>query len=190
MARLIYCPASQRSPGAHRGLQGASGSRLTPPKKRHLSVLDVACLKDFFLFHVGGVLVSQSDNQRKMGRSETMRGSPSSGRSLPPAFRPGRCPIVRPAQGQILGVRVPGPGSRRSRSSIPGLGSGAHPSMPFAQAQPSPDWVGFRTLAAAAKDRRTPHHRLKIRPPARARTPGGGRALPRPGGGTGAGAQG
>lgn len=115
----MICPASQRSPGAHRGLQGASGSRLTPPKKRHLSVLDVACLRDFFLFHVGGVLVSQSDNQRKMGRSETMRGSPSSGRSLPRAFRPGRCPSVRPAQGQILGVRVPGPGSRRSRSSIP-----------------------------------------------------------------------
>ena len=47
----------------------------------------------------------------------------------------------------------------------------------------------FRTLAATAKDRRTPHHRLKIRPRVRARALKGRRALPGPGGGAGGPAQ-
>ena len=46
----------------------------------------------------------------------------------------------------------------------PSSGSGADPSQPSARVQPSAVRIRFRTLAATAKDRRTPHHRLKIRP--------------------------
>lgn len=47
-------------------------------------------------------------------------------------------------------------------------------------AQPNPDRIRLRTLAAVAKDRRTPHYRLKIRPPSGAATQDIGRALPGP----------
>lgn len=116
----------------------------------------------------------------------TLPGSPSSGRSLPRAFRPGRCPSVRWAQGQSSGVQAPTPGSRGSGSPAAARVPAPTPPRPLPE---RPARIRFRTLAAPAKDRRTPHHRLKIRPPARAGTQGGGRALPRPGCGEGAKAQ-
>lgn len=69
----------------------------------------------------------------------------------------------------------------------PSSGSAQTPPRPLPE---RPARIRFRTLAAAAKDRRTPHHRLKIRPLAQAGTLGGGRALPRPECETGTRAQG
>lgn len=130
------------------------------------------------MFFSWGVLVLRPDSRWGKGRSGILPGSPSSGRSLPRAFRPGRCPSVHSAQGQSSGEQAPTPGSRGSGSSAPARVPAPTPPRPLPE---HPARIRFRTLAAAAKDRRTHHHRLKIRPPARAGTLGGGRALLRPG---------
>lgn len=87
---------------------------------------------------------------------------------------------------------APASGSRGSNSSAPARVPAPIPPRPLPErspAQPSPDRIRFRTLTAVAKDRRTPHHRLKIRPPFRAETQDTGSALPvsRVGWGSGAG---
>nr|CAI9705100.1 unnamed protein product [Rangifer tarandus platyrhynchus] len=96
------------------------------------------------------------------------------------------CPL---GAGPEFGVRPPPRGSRGPRYSGPARVLAPTPSPASARAQPSPVRIRFRTLAATAKDRRTPHHRLKIRPRVWARALKGRRALPGPGGGAGAPAQ-
>lgn len=141
------------------------------------------------IFFPWRILGSQPDNRGKRERSGTLPGYPSSGRSLPCAFRPRRCPSVRSAQGQSSGVRPPPRGSGGSCYSAPARVRGPTPSPPSTRAQPNPVQIRFRTLAATAKDRRTPHHRLKIRPRVLARALKGRRALLGPGGGAGGPAQ-
>lgn len=83
---------------------------------------------------------------------------------------------------------APASGSRGSSSSAPARVPAPIPPRPLPErspAQPSPARIRFRTLTAVAKDRRTPHHRLKIRPPSRAETQDTGSALPGLGGGVG-----
>lgn len=96
-ARARTIAQSQRSPGAHRSLQPASGSRQAPPKSRTFAYQTRTVCGIFFS---RGVLVSQSENQGVKGRSEALPESPSSGRSLPSASLPGRWPCVCLAQSQ------------------------------------------------------------------------------------------
>lgn len=88
-ARARSIAGSRRSPGAHRSLQPASGSRQAPPKSRTFAYQTRAVCGIFFS---RGVLVSQSENHGVKGRSGTLPESPSSGRSLPSASLPGRWP--------------------------------------------------------------------------------------------------
>ena len=80
----------------------APGGR--PPRSRTLTYQVRIVYRIFFSW---GVLVSQPDKGGKRERSGTLPGYPNSGRSLPRAFRPGRCPSVRSAQGQSCGVQPP-----------------------------------------------------------------------------------
>lgn len=144
------------------------------PKEPHVSVPSADCLCDLLLLGGSGLTTRRPPGKR----SE----SPRSRGRLPRASRPGRCPSVRLAQGQSWGVRAPAPGCRGSSSSaaparVPASFS-PRPLFEGSPAQPSSDT--FRTFVTVAKDRRTPHRPLKIRPPARAETQGGGRALPSP----------
>lgn len=169
--------------GSRRASESPARLRLQAgsPKEPHVSVPNADCLCDLLLFGGSGLTTRRLPGKR----SE----SPRSGRKLPRASRPGRCPSVRLAQGQSWGVRAPAPGCRGSSSSaaparVPASFS-PRPLFEGSPAQPSPARVRFSTFVTVAKDRRTPHRPLKIRPPARAGTQSGGRALPNPEGGWG-----
>lgn len=119
-------------------------------------------------------LVAQSDKAWGKGAM----GDPAPVSKLweepPGASRPGRCPSVRWAPGQSSGVQAPAPPA--GRVPPPGLEFRRRP-LPVscrsaAQLRPDP----FQNTEAAAKDRRTSHHRLKIRPePRRGHWVAGGR---------------
>lgn len=103
-ARHLYRCESRRNPAAHRGLQRASGSRQAPPRNRTFAYqMRIVCR----IFFSWGVLSHKQTITGKRGRSRILPGSPSSGRSLPRAFRPGQGPSVRWAQGQSSGARAP-----------------------------------------------------------------------------------
>lgn len=155
---------SWRSPGARWGLRRASGSRQAPPRSLTFAHQMRMVCGIFFAWECeGGVL---SHNQTITGKGAIR--DPARVSKLweePPSVLSGlgdvRVSIRRRARARRAGPR---PWLPRAPLLSPSSGSCADPSPPSPGAQPSPARIRFRTLAAVAKDRRTPHHPLKIRP--------------------------
>lgn len=137
LVRSLYRPESQRNPSARRGLQRASGSRQAPPRSGTFAYPDADCLRDLPFGRRGGVLSHNQTITEGKGRLGTLPRSPRSGRSLPRAFRPGRCPSGRSAQSQSSSVWAPAPGSRGSRSSAPAQVPAPTPPCPLQERSPA-----------------------------------------------------
>lgn len=191
-ARSVSASESRRSPGARRGLQRATGSGRAPPRSLPLAhQMRVVC-GIVSSWGCRGVLshnqtITGGKGDRDPARVSQLWEEPP---RCFPAWATSECPL---GAGPELGVRAPAPGSRGPRSSAPARVPAPIPPRPLpgrSPAQPSPARIRFRTLAAVAKDRRTPHHPLKIRPLAlhtgsqqhRVGTRGGRKALRGPAG--------
>lgn len=162
----VYGSESWRSPGARWGLRRASGSRQAPPRSLTFAHQMRMVCGIFFAWECeGGFCLTTRQSRGKGAIRDPARVSKLWEEPPPRAFRPGRCPSVHLAQGQSSACGPP-PLAPAGPAPQPQLGflRRSLPALSRSAAQPSPARIRFRTLAAVAKDRRTPHHPLKIRP--------------------------